>query len=53
MTSHRRRQAMVLITAAFLLFVRAEFMLLVTAVLLLAGLALQMHIHPHHHERHA
>ena len=51
MTAHRRHQAVVLVTAVFLLFVRAELMLLVTAVLLLVELALQMH--PAHRERHA
>ena len=53
MTAHTRRDLVILITAALMLFIRADFMLVVAAVLMLAGLMLQLPIHPHHHGRHA
>ena len=53
MTTHHRHQALVLATAALVLLVRAELMLVVAAGVLLTTLALQVRVHPHHHERHA
>ena len=45
MTAHHRLQLVVLATAVLVLLVRPDVMLLVAAVLLLVGLALQVRIH--------
>jgi hypothetical protein len=53
MTARHRRQLVILVTAAFLVFVRADMMLVVSAVLLCLELALQVSTNAVHHRRHA